>query len=455
MSDPVAPHSPQPARDIYSVSRLNREARALLEGSFPLLWVEGEISNLTRHASGHWYFSLKDQLAQVRCAMFRNRNTLIPFKPTNGMQVLVRARISLYEARGDFQIVAEHMEEAGDGALRRAFEELKQRLLAEGLFESSRKKPIPAWPCRVGVITSPTGAAIHDILTTLQRRFPLLSVILYPVGVQGTGSAAQIAAMIKTADLRHECDVLILARGGGSLEDLWSFNDESVARAIAACTTPLITGVGHEVDFTIADFVADHRAPTPTAAAELISPNQHEIGTRLQQLTNRLVNTQVGQIRQRQRQLEWLEKRIPRPLRVLQDRAQRVDDLYLRQQRTLKFMLQQQQHYLDRIEQQLYSASPSQSLLRQDQRLQHLKQLLLRSIRQRLANVGQQLHHTAHALNALSPLATLQRGYAIAQRSDDTTVIQDVRQVKIGESINVRLARGQLQCHIDNIVDST
>lgn len=455
MSEIVTATSPSSARDIYSVTRLNREARALLEGSFPLLWLEGELSNLTRHTSGHWYFSLKDPTSQVRCAMFRNRNALVPFKPTNGMQVLVRARISLYEARGDFQIIAEHMEEAGDGALRRAFEELKQRLLAEGLFDSARKKPIPQWPRRIGVITSPTGAAIHDILTTLQRRFPLLPIILYPVAVQGAGSAAQIAAMIKTADTRQECDVLILARGGGSLEDLWSFNDEAVARAIAASTTPLITGIGHEVDFTIADFVADQRAPTPTAAAELISPSQYEIDSRLQHLANQLVKIQVTQLQQRQRQVEWLKKRIPQPMRVLHDKAQRVDDLFLRQQHALKFMLQKQHHSLDRLNQHLFSSSPTQSLLRQDQRLRHLWQLLQRSVRQQLANCGQQLNHSAHALNTLSPLATLDRGYAIAQLVDTTTVIQDYRQVKKGDAVKVRLAHGQLQCHVDSSTEST
>ena len=270
MSSPPGSTRPGPApaddrlRDIYTISRLNREVKSVLEGSFPLLWVEGEISNFAQPASGHWYFSLKDEAAQVRCAMFRGRNRQVGFCPENGMQVLIRARIGLYEARGEFQIIAEHMEEAGDGALRRAFEALKQRLAAEGLFDSAHKRAIPERPRCVGVITSPTGAAVHDILTTLRRRFPALPVVIYPVPVQGEGVAAQIADMLALAGRRADCDVLILARGGGSLEDLWAFNEEVVARAIHACPLPVVSGIGHEVDVTIADFVADQRAAAPS-----------------------------------------------------------------------------------------------------------------------------------------------------------------------------------------------
>ncbi|HHA18093.1 MAG TPA: exodeoxyribonuclease VII large subunit, partial [Methylophaga sp.] len=275
-------------KDIYAVSRLVREARVALEGSFPLLWVEGEISNLAMPASGHIYFTLKDEAAQVRSAMFRNRNRQLRFKPENGMQVLLRVRVTLYEGRGEFQLVVEHMEEAGSGALQRAYEALKHRLGEEGLFDQEHKKPLPVLPEYIGVVSSPDGAAVHDILTVLKRRFPATNVILYPVAVQGADSITQIAKAIAEADQRGECDLLIVGRGGGSLEDLWSFNDERVARAIFDCRIPVISAVGHEVDFTIADFVADVRAPTPSAAAEIAVPDATEWLTKIHGFGRRL-----------------------------------------------------------------------------------------------------------------------------------------------------------------------
>ncbi|MGD8785693.1 MAG: exodeoxyribonuclease VII large subunit, partial [Thioalkalispiraceae bacterium] len=331
------PGSPQ--RDVYSVSRLNTEARALLEGSFPLLWVEGEISNFACPASGHWYFSLKDEQAQVRCAMFRNRNAHLGFVPKNGMQVMIRAKISLYQARGEFQIIAEHMEESGEGALRRLFEDLKKRLQQEGLFAAEHKQPLPDHIQTIGVITSPTGAAIRDILTTLKRRYPAAQIIIYPVPVQGAESGPQIANMIKTVDRRNEVDVVLLARGGGSLEDLWSFNEEIVARAIYDCSLPTVVGVGHEIDFTIADMVADCRAPTPTAAAELVSPNQFELRQTLRQNINRLANAIQRQLSQQYQQINWLAQRLQHPGRRIEDLSQRLDDLQLR-------LNQAQAHYI-------------------------------------------------------------------------------------------------------------
>ena len=261
-------------RDIYSITRLNREVRAVLEDSFPpSLWVRGEISNLAQPGSGHIYFSLKDKHSQVRCAMFRSANRHLRFAPENGREVLVRAGVSLYEGRGEFQLIVESMEPAGAGALQQAFEELKQRLLEEGLFADEHKQPLPAFPGTIGIITSPTGAAVRDIIHVLERRYARAGVIVYPVPVQGEGSAQQIAQAVDVANQRRECDVLILARGGGSLEDLWSFNEEIVARAIHHSVIPVVSGIGHEIDFTIADFVADQRAPTPSAAAEMVSPD--------------------------------------------------------------------------------------------------------------------------------------------------------------------------------------
>ncbi|HKL78459.1 MAG TPA: exodeoxyribonuclease VII large subunit, partial [Gammaproteobacteria bacterium] len=273
---------------VYTVSRLNHEARGLLESGFPLLWIEGELSNLSRPSSGHMYFTLKDEQAQVRCAMFRGRNRLLRFKPADGTKVLIRAQVSLYVARGEFQLIVEHMEEAGEGALQRAFEELKRKLAAEGLFADELKRPLPTFPRQVGVITSATGAAVRDVLTTLRRRFPALPVVVYPVPVQGQAAAPAIAEALATANRRAECDVLILTRGGGSLEDLWSFNEPEVARAIRTSDLPVVVGVGHEVDVTIADFAADVRAPTPSAAAELVVPDAREWLATLDRLRRRL-----------------------------------------------------------------------------------------------------------------------------------------------------------------------
>ncbi len=268
------PPAPLRERDVYTVSRLNKEVRLLLESGLPVLWLEGELSNFAAPASGHWYFSLKDAQAQVRCAMWKQRNSLLRFRPKEGMHVLARARVGLYEPRGEYQLIVEHLEEAGEGALKREFEKLKARLAAEGLFAAERKRPLPPVPRRIGVVTSPTGAAIHDILRVLRARFPAASVLLYPTAVQGAAAVPEIVRAIESASRRGECDVLIVARGGGSLEDLWCFNDERVARAIAGCRVPTISGVGHEVDVTIADFVADLRAPTPSAAALAAVPDK-------------------------------------------------------------------------------------------------------------------------------------------------------------------------------------
>ncbi|MEW5972932.1 MAG: exodeoxyribonuclease VII large subunit, partial [Pseudomonadota bacterium] len=272
-----------------TVSSLVREIRALLEGNFPLVLVEGEISNLARPGSGHLYFTLKDAGAQLRCAMFRNRASLLRFRPQDGAHVLVRARITVYEPRGDLQLVVEHIEEAGLGALQRAFEQLKHRLAAEGLFEATRKRPLPALPHRIGIITSPSGAAVRDVLHVLERRFPMIPLRVYPTSVQGAGAADEIVAALRRANEDGDCDVLLLVRGGGSLEDLWPFNEERVARAIAASQLPVISGVGHETDFTIADFVADARAPTPSAAASLAVPDALAVADQLRALEGRLL----------------------------------------------------------------------------------------------------------------------------------------------------------------------
>ena len=442
------------SRDIYTVSRLNREVRTVLEGSFPLIWLEGEISNLARPGSGHWYFTLKDEAAQVRCAMFRNRNMLVKGRPENGMQVLVRARISLYEARGEYQLVIEHLEEAGDGALRRAFEALKAKLDAAGLFDVAHKQAIPALPRCIGVITSPTGAAIHDILTTLKRRFPGIPVIVYPVPVQGTEAAAEIARMITLAGERAECDVLLLARGGGSLEDLWAFNEEVVARAIYACPIPIVAGIGHEVDITIADFVADQRAPTPTAAAELVSPNQQEWRQRMLQLQSRLQRTAMRVLETRQQQLRYVSGRLPHPARRLEDRLQRLDELALRRNHAMQHLLRHRRAETNMLQERLQQFSPRQRLAQYQLQNHNLRQRLLTGLRHRLRHQQQQLQHLAHALDTVSPLATLSRGYAIVTSAVDDKIIRRAREVTPGDTIRTRLAQGRLESTVTKIDDA-
>ncbi len=452
MDQPAEPPvTASPRRDIYSVSRLNREVRALLDSGLGLLWVEGEISNLSRPGSGHWYFTLKDRDAQVRCAMFRMRNQLLGFTPADGMQVLARARVGLYEPRGDYQLIVEHLEEAGDGLLRRAYEELKQRLAAEGLFDPARNKPLPPLPARIGVITSPTGAAIRDILTVLRRRFPAIPVLIYPVPVQGTAAAPQIARMIRRAGQAGDCDVLILARGGGSLEDLWAFNEEAVARAIYDCPIPLVCGVGHEVDVSIADFAADQRAATPSAAAELVSPDGAEwlqaFAAREKQLLQRLLQLQHG----KRQQLSWLQKRLDQlhPGRRLRDQGQRLDELEQRLQRAWRAQQRHAAARLSGLGNRLHQHDPRRRL--QHHRLQHthLTHRLHQAMHTRLQGQRQRLSVLGRALDTVSPLATLQRGYAIVQTTGGGAIVRDATQVETGDQIEARLARGRLLCTVN------
>ncbi len=433
-------------RDIYTVSRLNSEVRSVLEGSFPLLWVQGEISNLARPASGHIYFSLKDASAQVRCAMFRMKRQHLRFQPENGMQVLLRARIGLYESRGDFQLIAEHMEPAGEGELQRAFEELKQRLDSEGLFDPRHKQQLPPFPRRIGVITSPSGAAIRDVLSVLLRRFPAIPVVVYPTQVQGDSAAAEIIQMLQLADQRGECDLLILTRGGGSLEDLMPFNDEGVARAIHALETPLISAVGHEIDFTIADFVADQRAATPSAAAELATPEQQELKARCLDLLQRLEGMMWYRWERRSEQLEALQKRHARlhaGLR-LQQQQQRQDELEQRLLRGIKIKLQQQRARLDSIYSRLSAVEPGRALAPRQAQIRELGQRLIRSLNSYLERRQQMLLAASRNLHALSPLATLDRGYSITLQLPGREIARDISDIKIGDELETRLAQGSV-----------
>jgi len=443
-----------PQRDVYSVSRLNREARNLLEGRFPLIWVEGEISNLARPSSGHLYFSLKDAAAQVRCAMFRGQNRYLPFTPKDGMQVLVRVRVSLYEPRGDFQLIAEHMEEAGAGALRRAFEALKQRLASEGLFDEAHKQPLPALPERIGVITSPSGAAIRDILTVLKRRFPAIPVLIYPIPVQGAGAAQEIARTVRLACAHAECDVLILARGGGSLEDLWAFNEETVARAIYDCEIPLVTGIGHEIDFTIADFVADRRAATPSMAAELVTPDQADWQQLFTGLGRRLATLMQRYLAHQGQRVLWLEKRLQHPGRRLQDIAQRLDELEQRMHRARRAFARHATARLNELTAQLHRHTPLHRLRQLQDHQHHLAQRLRTAALHCLTVRRHQFTTTARALEAVSPLATLSRGYAIVSRLAEHTLLRSVDQVSKGDQVEARLAKGRIVCTVDQTADS-
>ena len=387
---------------IYSISQLNTAARLLLEENLPLIWVTGEISNLSQPASGHIYFTLKDEHAQIRCAMFRSQNYKLNTKLENGMQVLVQAQVSIYETRGDYQLLVYHLKPAGEGILRQKFEQLKLRLQAEGLFAAEHKKPLPKFPQTIGVITSPTGAAVRDIIHVLQRRFPAAKIIIYPTQVQGNEAKEQIAHAINIANRHNKAEVLILARGGGSLEDLWPFNEELVAQAIFNSTLPIISGVGHEIDYTIADFVADMRAPTPSAAAELATPDSQELLTTLEQLKHKFAQIMQHKLQQLQLTLTGLTQRLQHPGKRLQNYAQHLDILEQRLQLGMNNILKTKKHFV--------------------------------------ANLSR-------ALSTVSPLATLNRGYAIVTDTENK-VITSIKDVDVGDKINTQLEDGKLVCKI-------
>ncbi|OGI54016.1 MAG: exodeoxyribonuclease VII large subunit [Candidatus Muproteobacteria bacterium RIFCSPHIGHO2_12_FULL_60_33] len=438
-----------PFRDVYTVSRLNREAKALLEGGFPPIWIEGEISNLSRPASGHVYFSLKDAQAQVRCAFFRQHRRLLGIALKDGLHVLARARVSLYEGRGDYQIIIEYLEEAGEGALRRAFDALKQRLSQEGLFDVAHKKPLPRLPHRLGIITSPSGAVLHDILTTLRRRFPGIAVLVYPVPVQGEGAAEKIAGAIRLAGERGDCDALILARGGGSLEDLRAFNEEIVARAIHACPIPIVSGIGHETDFTIADMTADARAPTPTAAAEMLSPDQQEWLAQFARIEARLIAAMQGRLRNHQQHLDWLGARLVHPRNRIALLQQSLKTLAQRLYLTQVMRLRQSRAELQAMIAQLHQHSPQPRLQALMLSNGHLYSRLVIAMRRRLELAESRLRQLMQSLHTLSPLATLERGYAVVQHPDTGAIVTDAGRIRPGERVRARLARGQLDCLVE------
>lgn len=439
-------------REIISVTQLNRRARQLLETQFALLWVEGELSNVSVPSSGHWYFTLKDSGAQVRCAMFRNRNMTVKFKPQQGMQVVIRARVSLYEERGDYQIIAEHMEEAGTGALQRQFEALKNKLMQEGLFADARKKSLPKMPQHIAVITSPTGAAIRDILHVLDRRFASIPVSIIPVAVQGKDAGPQIVNALDMANRSKLFDVIILGRGGGSLEDLWAFNEEIVARAIAASQIPVISAVGHETDFTIADFVADLRAPTPSAAAEIAVPDSDEWLDKIIGYEVLLEEAMQRKLEFLQQKLHWLQSRLRHPKARIEQANQRLDHLEMRLQQVMLQKIQRYKHQLQSLQLRKAPWHPRLQLQKLQQRLQNASQRLQPLPKQILFKKNQQFQSAVRLLNTLNPLKTLDRGYALVTLQDGKTPVTSSKQIQSGSQLTTRVAEGEFTCEVKKII---
>jgi exodeoxyribonuclease VII large subunit len=449
MSEPTSPLVAE--REVLTPSALNRLVRDLVEDALPLIWIEGEISNLSRPGSGHLYFTLKDSAAQVRCAMFKPRSTWLRFKPMDGMHVLARGRVSLYEARGEFQLLVEHLEEAGEGALRREFELLKARLAAEGLFATERKRPLPRFARRIGVITSTGGAAIRDVLSVLARRFPLADVEILPVPVQGREAPSIIVAAINAASRANRHDVLLLTRGGGSLEDLWAFNDEGVARAIHASAIPIVSAIGHEIDFTIADFVADLRAPTPSAAAELLVPDRTDLARVLDRQRGRLEQCVLRKLETLSQQLDHVVARLQaqRPqtrLAHARDRARQLDQ----QLRTIvRNGIEIRRLHAARLRARMGAQDPLALLTRRSERARALGDRLRAAVSRAAERKALQLGELARTLNAVSPLATLDRGYAILFDRVSGRVVRSIGQAGPDSALRARLSDGEIDLRVD------
>ncbi|KFX69832.1 exodeoxyribonuclease [Pseudomonas taeanensis MS-3] len=435
-------------REVLSVSQLNNRARLLLEDVFSGIWVEGEISNLAKPASGHIYFTLKDSQAQVRCALFRQNAARVRQALRDGLAVKVRGKVSLFEGRGDYQLILDTVEPAGDGALRLAFEALKEKLSGEGLFAAENKLALPKHPKRIGIVSSPTGAVIRDIISVFRRRAPQVELTLIPTAVQGREATGQIVRALHLAD-RKGFDALILARGGGSLEDLWCFNEEAVARAIAACSTPIVSAVGHETDVSISDFVADVRAPTPSAAAELLAPDSSELVQRLHNLQRRLHLRMQNRLERERMRLDGLSRRLRHPGERLRQQAQQLDDLEMRMQRAFERQLNNRRERLARLETRLAGQHPGRTLKLLRQRLDSLAERLPRAIREGLKQRRLQLQSQVQTLNAVSPLATLGRGYSILL-DERHRAIRSAADTHPGQRLKARLADGELDVRVED-----
>lgn len=439
----------KPSQAVYTVSRLNREIRTILEQGFASLVLTGEISNFITPASGHWYFSLKDDKAQIKAAMWRGNNRNQSYRPVNGAQVTVKARVSLYEPRGDYQLIVEHMEPAGEGQLKQEFDALKMRLAAEGLFSSAHKQPLPQNINRIGVITSATGAAIKDILTVLKRRAPQLEVIIYPAMVQGKEAHVHLINQIELANARDEVDVLILGRGGGSLEDLWCFNHEQLARAIFKSELPIVSAVGHEIDTTISDYVADVRAATPSAAAELVSPNTQELHNKVTQLVNRLSNAFKHGIADKRAQATQLQHRLNlcHPRNQLNQKSQRLDELSIALQQAMRNRLYQQERTLNNLTPRLMRQSPDKKLATANHQLAQIQARLNQAIQHQLQQANNNLALQASRLDSVSPLNVLARGYSIT-KNEKNKVVKSVGDVKAGDTLITEFVDGVVHSQV-------
>lgn len=435
---------------IFSVGELNLAVRDLLEKNFSQVFVSGEISNLTQPASGHLYFTLKDNHGQIKCALFRGKQRLLRFSPTNGQHVTLLATVSLYTERGDYQLIVEHVQLAGEGQLQQRYEALKAKLAEAGLFDQSHKKPLPAFPKKIGVITSKTGAALQDILSVLKRRCPIIPIVVYACQVQGDAAVPQLIEAVKQANADPVCDVLILARGGGSIEDLWAFNNEQLAYTIFDSKLPIISAVGHEIDFTIADFVADLRAPTPSAAAEIVSPNIDEISAQLNRQFIRLDELLRYQITHSKQRLEQLSQRLVHPRQKLNHRLQKLDDLSDVLTKIIHNYVEKKKYDLKWLKSRLDLYHPKDEVKSYNEEILQWQQRLLRITQTRIKNKRDVFYNMAEKLHTISPLATLKRGYAIAQ-TEKNSIITQTKQVKIGDKIKLTLSEGALDCEVKNI----
>ena len=441
-------------KHIYTVGRLNQKIRETLLHNFASVWVEGEISNFVCAASGHFYFSIKDDDSQIRCAMFRGDNRELKFELENGLLVQLQARIELYEKRGDLQLIVKHVEAAGGGKLQLEFERLKQKLHKEGLFDESLKQEIPAYPLTVGVITSETGAALKDVISVLRKRFPIVHLIVYPTLVQGDRAPEEIRRALETAERRYEVEVLLLVRGGGSIEDLWAFNDEAVARTIAACKLPVVAGIGHEIDFTIADFVCDRRAPTPSAAAEYISPDKNELIQELNVINKNLCTEMTRTLKQKLEFIKLMEAELAKshPKHQLQNYAQQLDELSRRLMPTIKNYLYLHDRQLEHQRSLLLSNTPIKYMEMYADKLASHAKALQDNLRDRLRQAEQSVAHSASKLETLGPTTTLKRGYAIVT-DDSDRLVRSVKQVHIKQKINVRVGDGKMVAEVDKKTD--
>ena len=448
-------HVPAEQPHVYTVTEITRDVRAILEAAFETAWIEGEISNYRQAASGHAYFVLKDDKAQIKCVLFRGQRMGVKFKPEDGDQVLLLGRVTVYEARGDYQVIVEAMEPKGLGALQKAFEQLKEKLAKEGLFDESRKQSLPEVPWKIGVVTSPTGAAIRDMIHVIRRRNPKMSILLYPAKVQGEGSAEEIAKGIEELNKHKDVDVLIVGRGGGSIEDLWAFNEEVVARAIAKSKIPVVSAVGHEVDFTVADFVADLRAPTPSAAAELVVPKLNDLVADLQYLTNQMIERMEEDIEDYRERLRYLiDRRFFRePRHILEAPAQRLDEMGQRLLRGLDQWVLVKRGNVTQTVHRLFQASPAKKIQTLSEKQNDLMARLVRRMESQIKLKKEKLGGVAKSLDALSPLNVLDRGYSITTSKKTGKAVTSGKQVKKGDTVRIRLAKGQLDATVDETIE--